>query len=310
MTLITVLIPSHNPRGDVLAEVLEALRHQSLPLDQWELLLIDNASAIPLSQDLLCWHPRARLVREPQLGLTHARLRGIAESQGDLLVWVDDDNILCPGYLEAARAAFETSPQLGGAGGPSLARYSEQPPSWFEEGLAPLGCRDHGDQPIRMSWVDQPPHYPTASPIGAGMVTRKQAIQRWADAVAGDPDRLALGRRGAALSSGEDNDINLTLLGAGWELAYIPQLCLTHVIPAARLTLPYLKRLARDSFRDFVRVLDQHGIRPWPAITRWSVPLRALRTWFRYRAWSSEAQQIRWSGALGQYEGRCTISNP
>ena len=158
-----------------------------------------------------------------------------------------------------------------------------------------------------MSWVDQPPHYPPAAPIGAGMVIRKQAMQVWADAVASDPDRLSLGRRGMALSSGEDNDINLTLLRAGWELAYLPQLRLTHVIPASRLTLAYQKRLARASFRDFVRVLDRHGIRPWMAIPRWSVPLRALRTWFRYRAWRSPAHQVRWSGALGQFEGRALL---
>lgn len=308
MSKVSVLIPTHNPRWEVLVEVLEALRLQTLPLHQWELLLIDNASEPPLSPDLLAWHPQARLVMEPRLGLTYARLRGIAEAQGELLVWVDDDNILNLGFLDAALIAFEASLQLGAAGGPSLPRYSAPPPAWFEEGLAPLGCRDLGDKPLRMSWVEQPLQYPPAAPIGAGLVIRKQAMQVWADAVAGDPDRLSLGRRGTALSSGEDNDINLTLLRDGWELAYLPQLRLTHVIPAFRLTLAYQKRLARASFRDFVRVLDRHGIRPWPAIPRWSVPLRALRSWFRYQAWSSPAQQIRWSGALGHYEGCAAMS--
>lgn len=305
--MITVLIPSHNPRKKVLAEVLEALRFQTLLKKDWELLLIDNASNPPLSPDLLAWHPQARLVREPKLGLTHARLRGIAEAKGDLLVWVDDDNILSTGYLEAAQFVFERNPQLGGAGGPSIARHSEQPPVWFEEGLAPLGCRDHGEHLIWMSWVDKPPHYPSAAPIGAGMVIRKQAIQVWADAVINDPIRLALGRRGTALSSGEDNDINLTLLGAGWELAYLPQLRITHEIPASRLTLDYLKRLARTSYRDFIHVLDKHGIRPWSAIPRWFVPLLALRSWFRCRAWSSPAQQVRWFSAVGQFEGRSSL---
>jgi hypothetical protein len=38
------------------------------------------------------------------------------------------------------------------------------------------------------------------------------------------------------------------------------------------------------------------------------VPLRAIRTWLRYRAWSSPPQQVRWFGALGQYEGRASLS--
>lgn len=304
---LTVIIPTHNPRLVLLEEVLQALRGQTLSWADWELLVIDNASDPPVPQHLVSWHPNARVVRELQLGLTHARLRGIREACASVLVWVDDDNILAPDYLLAARDAFSAHPRLGAAGGPSRPRYEVAPPAWFTEHLAPLGCRDHGSEPILMSWDQQPPHYPSAAPIGAGMVIRQQAMKVWADAVANDRQRLSLGRRGTALSSGEDNDINLTLLRDGWQLAYLPSLKLTHVIPAARLALPYLKRLARASFRDFVSVLDQHGIRPWPAIPRWTVPLRALRSWFRYRAWSGPTQQVRWWGAVGQYEGRSLL---
>lgn len=307
MSDLTVIIPTHNPRLELLEEVLQALRGQTLPWADWELLLIDNASDSPVPQTLVTWHPNARLIREHQLGLTHARLRGIREARADILVWVDDDNILDSTYLMAARDAFETQPRLGAAGGPSRPRYEDCLPPWFAEHLAPLGCRDHGPNPILMNWDQQTPHYPAAAPIGAGLVIRRQAIQAWAQAVLHDPHRQSLGRRGTALSSGEDNDINLTLLHAGWHLAYLPSLQLIHVITPVRLTLQYQKRLARASFRDFVRVLDRHGIRPWPAIPRWSVPLRALRSWFRYRVWSSPTQQVLWSGALGQYEGRALL---
>ena len=310
MTLLSVLIPSHNPRPPLLAKVLEALRQQTLAPEKWELLLIDNASDPPLSVDLLIWHPDGRLVPEPSLGLTHARLRGIAEACGEVLVWVDDDNVLDPGYLKAAVEAFEANSRLGAAGGSSTACYSESPPPWFVEGLVPLGCRDLGDQPVLMSLRDHPPHYPSAAPIGAGLVIRRDAIQVWADQVRSDGRRRAFGRRGQALSSGEDNDINLTLLAHGWELAYLPQLRLSHHIPAARLQEAYQQRLARASFRDFVQVLDLHGIRPWRAIASWSVPLRALRAWFTYRAWRGPAERIRWQGAVGQFEGRAALVHP
>ena len=307
MTLLSVLIPSHNPRPELLKQVLHSLSKQTLQPTDWELLLIDNASTAPLKADLLAWHPNGRLIVEPTLGLTSARLRGIEEARGPLLVWVDDDNVLDPGYLEAALEAFQANPKLGAAGGASIPCYTESPPSWFVKGLVPLGCRDHGDQPIAMSWRDQPPHYPPAAPIGAGLVIRHQAIQHWAHQVQGDQRRRAFGRKGKALSSGEDNDINLTLLANGWELAYLPRLRLTHHIPSSRLELAYQKRMARASFRDFVQVLDLHGIRPWGAITRWTIPLRALRAWFRYRAWGGPAESIRWQGAIGQFEGRSLL---
>ena len=304
---LSVVIPTHNPNPAVLRQVLAALKGQEVPHVSWELLIIDNASLPALKPDLLSWHPQGRLLCESRIGLTHARLRGLLESRGDVIVWVDDDNVLSDDYLHAAIDVFSRNPQLGAAGGVSMPRYNSPLPDWYHTGLAPLGCRDLGDQEIWMRWDADQPGYPAAAPIGAGLVIRRQAMQVWADAVAGDPDRLTLGRRGKALSSGEDNDINLTLLRSGWELAYLPQLRLTHVIPAARLTLDYQKRMARASFRDFVRVLEHHGIRPWPAIAPWSVPLRALRSWFRYRVWSSPAQQVRWWGALGQYEGRALL---
>lgn len=308
MTDLSVLIPTHNPRQSVLEEVLVALQRQTHSLKRWELLLIDNASTVPLSPRLVAWHPHARLIREPRLGLTHARLLGIREARTELLVWVDDDNILDPEFLSAALEAFQSNPRLGAAGGPSLPRYTTQPPAWFEEGLVPLGCRHHGHLPLMMSWHEQKGFYPPEAPIGAGLVIRRQAIQIWADQLRNDPRRQAFGRTGNSLSSGEDNDINLTLLSYGWELAYLPQLRLTHVIPPTRLIEAYQQRLARASFRDFVQVLDRHGIRPWSAIGAWSVPLRTIKAWFTFRAWRGPAERIRWRAAVGQFEGRALLS--
>jgi glycosyltransferase involved in cell wall biosynthesis len=75
---ISVIVCSHNPRIDYLTRVLVALRDQTLSPERWELLLIDNASREPLSNGFdLAWHVRGRHVREEELGLTRARLRGI-----------------------------------------------------------------------------------------------------------------------------------------------------------------------------------------------------------------------------------------
>ena len=87
---------------------------------------------------------------------THARLRGLNESNIELLVWVDDDNILNPNYLKQALQLFQRCPSLGAAGGASIPEFEEPPPAWYEPGLAPIGCRDLGDEEIWMRWdVDQ-----------------------------------------------------------------------------------------------------------------------------------------------------------
>jgi hypothetical protein len=148
--------------------------------------------------------------------------------------------------------------------------------------------------------------YPTYAPIGAGMAIRKQAMGIWVNLVENDPVRARFGRTGEALTSGEDNDINLTLLAAGWSIAYIPELRLTHVIPPRRLTVDYQRRIARATFRDFVRVLALHGIRPWSPISQWTVLLRKVKAWFSLRAWSGPVASIRWHNVCGQIEGRAS----
>jgi len=107
---LSVITCAHNPRRDYLALVLDALKTQTLDKQHWEYLLIDNASTEPLEPQVdVAWHPNARHIREEKLGLTHARLRGIAESVGEILVFVDDDNVLDTDYLETTVNIAKTS---------------------------------------------------------------------------------------------------------------------------------------------------------------------------------------------------------
>ena len=111
---ISVILCTHNPRRDYLCRTVDALRGQSLAGDQWELLVIDNCSDTPLADYLdLSWKDNSRIVVEEKLGLTHARLRGIEESCGELLVFVDDDNVLDADYLEVALRIARERPFLG-----------------------------------------------------------------------------------------------------------------------------------------------------------------------------------------------------
>src|SRR5437899_12875267 len=97
---LSVIICCHNPRMDYLARVLKALKAQTLSTDNWELLVVDNTSKDPVyaSHDISL-HPNARHVREGRLGLTHARLRCIAESRATFLIFGDDYYVLYEKYL-------------------------------------------------------------------------------------------------------------------------------------------------------------------------------------------------------------------
>jgi glycosyltransferase involved in cell wall biosynthesis len=46
---VSVVLPTHNPRKEYLARVIEALRQQTLPREQWEIVVVDNGSKQPLA---------------------------------------------------------------------------------------------------------------------------------------------------------------------------------------------------------------------------------------------------------------------
>jgi glycosyltransferase involved in cell wall biosynthesis len=302
--LVSVLLPTRNPHPGRLNRTLAGLRAQTLPTGKWELILVDNGSDESLAGRFdPSWHPQARIVREDEAGLTPARLRGIAEAQAPLLVFVDDDNVLAPDYLERTLELFAKYSGLGAAGGKVLPEFEVVPPSWIQEFFGLLALRDFGNEP-RQQRGGQNALWPDFAPVGAGLSVRRTGALAYADALNRDPARRALDRRGRSLGSGGDNDLVFTLLHAGGDVGYFPELQLTHLIPAGRLEAGYLARLNYGSSRTWVAVLRVHGQCPWPRIPAWTVPLRQARAWWRMRAWRSPVHRIRWRGACGQLAGQ------
>lgn len=305
--LISVVIPTHAPNPTRFKRTLDGLREQHLAFDSWELLVIDNASPEPqlFSNFDLSWHPSGSIIREERLGLTPARIAGIQASQGDYLVFVDDDNVLCPNYLENVIEIFQQHPKLGAIGGKSLPEFEVKPEPWVTGFFKCLALRNPGEETQIYSY-EASRHltsYPEFAPIGAGMALRREASELYMNHIAGNNTRLSLDRTGRSLNSGGDNDIVLTLMEQGWEVGYFPQLQLTHLIPASRLTRDYLARINHASSRSWVQVLDMHGIRLWQKIPRWTVLPRKIKAFFSYQPWRDSAAYVRWQGACGLFEG-------
>ncbi len=305
--MLSIIICTYNPKPHYLQRVLQCLQSQTLDRAEWELILVDNASATPLALNWqLDWHPQGKIVREETLGLTPARLRGFQEARGSWLLYVDDDNLLDPNYLLHVHQIAQQHPTLGAFGGKSLPEFESTPPEWLAPFYASLALRDLGEQILISPMSHQVETYPDYAPIGAGMAIRKQALESYVK-------RIQLGlnvvsdRKGNQLTSGGDNDMVLSVLQGGWQVGYFPALMLTHIIPPGRLDPSYLARLNHDSSRSWVQVLNIYHICPWSKIAGWTVGLRQLKAFFQYQAWKDTAAYIRWRGACGLYEGLANI---
>jgi glycosyltransferase involved in cell wall biosynthesis len=241
----SIILCTHNPRLECLNAVLDSIKAQTLPKNQWELLLVDNASRERLETSLdLSWHPNARHVREDELGLTAARLRGIHESKAGSLVFVDDDNVLSPDYIAVSLALFQTHPWLGVIGAGILRpKFEKEPDPKFQRLLPYLAIRNVP----REVWSNNPDDA-AGIPWGAGLCVRRTIAFQYVDLVKKLNVNDCVGRRGSELTCGEDDLFSFVATFNGMGFGVFPELQITHMIPATRVSESY-----------FLRLLEGHG---------------------------------------------------
>jgi glycosyltransferase involved in cell wall biosynthesis len=238
MITTSVIICSHNPRDDFLSRVLDKLRAQTLPTAQWELVLVDNASDDVLERKWdVSWHPHGYHIREDKLGLSWARRHGIRESHGEVLIFVDDDNLLEPEYLERGSQLAGRWPILGAWGaGAILPDFEAEPPQHLRNLMPSLAIRNMSNA----RWTNVLPCI-DATPFGAGLCVRRNVAEAYCSL---ENDGVAItGRRGALLLSGDDIEISFVSCSVGLGVGTFPQLRLTHLIRKERVDERYLTRI-------------------------------------------------------------------
>ena len=302
MADISVIICTHNPKAEYLQRVLDALAAQTLPLAHWELLLIDNASQTSLATQCdLSWHPRGRAVREDTLGLTPARLRGIRESDGDILVYVDDDNVLAPDYLKTVHDLLHAHPYLGAIGAGALEpEFAVEPGPELVPYVALLALRSNS----QAAWSHNPTDL-ACVPWGAGLCATRPVALAYVRLVEQLDAHGLLDRRGQRLYGNGDVAFSwaASLIGKGFGV--FPDLRATHLIRAERVTRQYFLRLACDSALSgsvsdylFLGIAPSSKTRRWLELIR--LPLRGIRR-------GRFAMQMGWACIRGTDQARQLI---
>jgi glycosyltransferase involved in cell wall biosynthesis len=290
---ISVIICTHNPRKDYITKVLQALQDQTLPFEQWEILLVDNASDKLLSSEIdLSWHPQSRHIREEKLGLTPARLRGIEEAVSEILVFVDDDNVLDPNYLEVAIQIGKDFPMIGAWGGQIRPGFEEQPPEWTKPYWWMLALREFD----RDKWSNLLYCYETG-PCGAGLCVRQTVAEKYFDLLQNDTKRSALDRKGKQLISCGDIDLAFTSCDLGLGTGQFVALNLTHLMPSSRFQEEYLLRLAEANGYSSPIMESFRGKVPNLPKTSW---MRKLLNHYKLRRMNSRERRFYQAFARGQ----------
>ena len=113
---VSIIIPTYN-RADALRAALETIGRQTYPLGAIETIVIDDGSTDSTSQVAASAYPcMPRYIRQANRGSTTARNTGANESHGDVLIFLDDDILIEPGFVGGLVHEHETQPRVVGLG--------------------------------------------------------------------------------------------------------------------------------------------------------------------------------------------------
>ena len=116
-------------------------------------------------------------------------------------------------------------------------------------------------------------------PPTAGMFIRRELADHHLKMLEAKPAHLALGGTRGVPIGGEDMDLGLGVLEMGREAARFPQLTVTHLMPADRLTEEYMAKLIQ-SVRAGTLILGHLrgvGLKPRSRFALWLDQVRARR---------------------------------
>ena len=107
---ITVVTPSYN-QARFLERTLRCIHEQQgdFELEHW---VIDGGSTDGTVEMLEQWKDKLQYVSEPDRGQSHALNKGLALATGDIICWLNSDDLLLPGALAKVADYFRSHAQV------------------------------------------------------------------------------------------------------------------------------------------------------------------------------------------------------
>lgn len=253
---LSVVIATWN-RRPLIERLLGQLARQTLPPTDFEVVVVDDGSAEPVTPalDALAAHLPYQLtaLRQANAGAAAARDRGVRAARAPLLVITDDDMQVDPDYLELHLRAHDAGPLV------AMGRIRPDPAvahlPLFERWIADVNRRagdgaTSGREPL----------------LGNSLLTGNVSLPR--------ADYLAVGGFDASLRRSEDSELGLRLEKRGLKFVFLDRAHVFHGsdVPDMRV---FLAR-AHDYGRYDSRIARKHPDLPHASPWRYLVKINAL----------------------------------
>ena len=225
---ISVVLATYNRAGS-LRTTLESFSRLVVPKDlTWELLVVDNNSTDYTRQVVEKFAETAafpvRYIFEKRQGKSIAMNTAIAEAEGMIIAFTDDDVLLHSAWLSNLKRTFDEF-DCAAVAGRVIPQWSHAKPDWLEmEGQFAVVNYDFGDEIKEV----------TIPPIGANSAFRKDVFGKYG------LFRLDLGLNGKRHTvTCEDWEFGERLLRGGEKIVYCPTAIVHHPVDPTRTTKRY-----------------------------------------------------------------------
>ena len=232
---ISVIICCYNSEW-IIARCLEALKRQQIPEGLcWEVVLVDNNcndNTVQLATETMRESGiDFSVVSEQEQGLMKARKRGIANVKYKYCIYCDDDNLLCPEYVEYVYRLISTHSEVGAVGGKGIPEFECEPAPSILEHLTGYAVGSQLQHPNYL--------------FGAGLTLRTEVVRTIYEKF----PCVLVGRKGNVLLAGDDLELVNYVKLMGYSLMPTDNVSFTHVLSSNRLTEEYRLKMFYGLFR-------------------------------------------------------------
>jgi len=193
----------------------------------FEIIVIESSPNVLTALDLKKRYKDNSLVRiihsKIPIGLSRARNIGILLAKNDIVVFIDDDCVACPNWLQSLLNGFSTK-KTGIVGGRSIPLFlTERVPRWLDDRLTPaIGISHFSNKRQKVEYV-----------LGCNFAVRKELFNEM------NLFREDLGRRGKLLLSNEEVEFCKRVKETGYLVIYTPKAVVRHKVYPTRLNRSY-----------------------------------------------------------------------
>ncbi len=294
--VFSLIIPTRN-RSGLLSILLDSLLVQSFKQDDFEILVVDNASEDDTRKLVRTFidknpHIPLRYLYEPELGVYAARNKGIRESNGRILVFVDDDVILHPDYFKVLENQVKPLQGLFAAGGRIIPVFERQKPPWLIKFFMPYLAEINFSEKIKV--------FPEKThPFGINMLVSRSVFERF-----GLFEETGE-KHGKELYSRTERRFFNRLRQENIPVLYFPDLSVWHLVPDQYLDRKYIRLQAenhllavlieaRKKGKKYLRRIFWKELAKWPATAiialyyLFSTQWEKIKPVFQYRYWQTK----------------------